>query len=264
MKTGFKIVFVVVMSILLLSSCISRKKLTYLQYSDNTQKYPSLVQETGSLSAPKAYEIQPYDNLYIRVLTPDPQWSALFNTMPIGAGGAVTEESAGLFGYPVDLSGYIEIPFVGNVKAEGKTLAELTVDLDSLFKGYVTDAAIMVRLVNNFISILGEVNAPGRYHLTKDRMNIFEALSLASDMSVYSNKQKIQLIRPSQYGPVVKEFSLSDRSILSSEYYYLMPNDIIYVMPLQGRAFQVNSIVWTMFFTALSSAFGIIALIRTL
>src|SRR5690606_12456645 len=110
----------------------------------------------------------------------------------------------------------------------------------------------------------GEVNAPGRYHLTKDRMNIFEALSLASDMSVYSNKQKIQLIRPSQYGPVVKEFSLSDRSILSSEYYYLMPNDIIYVMPLQGRAFQVNSIVWTMFFTALSSAFGIIALIRTL
>ena len=76
---------------------------------------------------------------------------------------------------------------------------------------------------------------PGRYLIYKDRINIFEALSLAGDMSVYSNRQKVQLIRPSPYGPIVKEFSLADRSILTSEFYYVMPNDIIYAIPMQGK-----------------------------
>ena len=56
--------------------------------------------------------------------------------------------------------------------------------------------------------------------------------------------RNVQLIRPSPYGPVIKEFSLADRSILSSELYYVMPNDILYVIPMQGRAFQVNSSVY--------------------
>ncbi len=176
----------------------------------------------------------------------------------------MTEESAALFGYTVDAAGDIEIPFVGKIKVVDKTLAEIKNDLDSIFKNYVTDAAITVRLVNNYVSVIGEVTVPGRYRLTKDRLNIFEVLSLASDLTAYSNRQKIQLIRPSSYGPVVKEFSLTDRSILSSEFYYLMPNDIIYAMPVRGRSFQLNSSVWTLFLTTITSAFGIIALVRTL
>ncbi len=201
----------------------------------------------------------PYDNLYIRVITPDPQWSALFNTMPVGAGGAVTQESAGSIGYSVDVDGKIEIPFVGKIEVAGKTLSEIKVELDSIFKNYVTDAAITVRLVNNYVSIIGEVMRPGRYPLTKDRVNIFEALSMAGDMSEYSNRQKVQLIRPSPYGPVIKEFSLSDRSILSSELYYVMPNDIIYAIPMQGRTFQSNTSLYTLFLTTITTALVIIS-----
>ena len=164
---------------------------------------------------PAAYKIMPYDNLYIRVITPDPQWSALFN-IETGTTG-LTQESAGLSGYSVDIDGNIEIPYVGKVKVAGKTLSEVKVELDSIFKNYVTDAAITVKLVNNAVSIIGEVNAPGRYVIYKDRINIFEALSLAGDLNDFSNRQKVQLIRPSPYGPSIKEFSLSDRSILSSE-----------------------------------------------
>jgi polysaccharide biosynthesis/export protein len=244
MKTLHAIFMLSLLMIMILSSCVTRKELTYLQYSGTADNSGMPVRDSRIPVIPSAYKIMPYDNLYIRVLTPDPQWSVLFNSMPTGAGGAVTEESASLLGYPVDGNGNIEIPFVGKLEVAGKTLAEIKVELDSVFKKYVNDAAITVRLVNNYVSIIGEVNLPGRYPLTKDRINIFEALSMAGDMNLYGNRLKVQLIRPSPFGPVVKEFSLSDRSILTSEFYYVMPNDIIYAQPMKGRTFDINSSVF--------------------
>jgi polysaccharide biosynthesis/export protein len=250
--------------ILIMSSCVTNKQLTYLQYSDRYDQDDLSVSQSRISITPQAYKVMAYDNLYIRVVTPDPQWSSLFNIMPVGQGGTVTEESASLFGYPVDIEGNIEIPFVGKVAVAGKTISEIKSDLDSIFKNYVTDASITVRLVNNFISIIGEVGAPGRYHLSKDRINIFEALSMARDLSTLSDRQRVQLIRPSPYGPITKEFSLLDRSILSSELYYVMPNDIIYAMPSNRRSLQVNSSVWTLFLTTITSALGVLAFFRTL
>lgn len=194
---------------------------------------------------PSVYKLIPYDVLFIRVITPDPQWSAIFN---VGSGetNSLTGESATLLGYPVDDNGDIEIPYVGKVEVGGKTLAETKIKLDSIFKNYLNDAAITVRLVDNYLSIIGEVRDPGRYPITKDRLNIFEAISLAGDMADFSDRQKVQLIRPSKYGPIVKEISLNDRSVLTSEFFYVMPNDIIYVPPLKGRTFQTNSQVWSL------------------
>lgn len=250
--------------LIIMNSCVSLKDLTYLQYSSKSDGYYDSAGEMRNSITPAAYKIMPYDNLFIRVITPDPQWSSLFNIMPVGAGGAVTEESAALFGYSVDSEGNIEIPFVGKIDVGGKTLSEIKMELDTIFKNYVTDASISVRLVNNYLSIIGEVNSPGRYPLTKDRLNVFEALSMAGDLSVYGNRQEILLIRQSPYGPIVKEFSLHDRSILSSELYYVMPNDILYAKPQHGRSFEINTSVWTLFLTTLTSTLGIIAFFRTL
>lgn len=261
---NYSIVLISLSVILSFTSCVSRKKLTYLMYSDKSAKYDATLVDSRPLVTPSTYKIMPYDNLFIRVITPDPQWSALFNIMPVGAGGAVTEESAALFGYPVDGEGNIEIPFVGRVEVTGKTLSEIKNELDIVFKNYLSDASISVRLVNNYISLLGEVNAPGRYPITKERLNIFEALAMAGDLSEYSNRQKVQLIRPSPYGPVIKEFSLGDRSILSSEFYYVMPNDVIYTMPIQGRAFQHNSTIYTIFLSTISTALVIWSYFQTL
>ncbi|MFZ2340214.1 MAG: polysaccharide biosynthesis/export family protein [Bacteroidales bacterium] len=250
--------------IMILGSCVTRGKMTYLQYSGTSAHDDLRIEDNRISVTPSEYKILPYDNLYIRVITPDPQWSVLFNTMPVGAGGAVTEESAGLFGYSVDTEGQIEIPFVGKVEVGGKTLSEIKMSLDTLFLQYLTDAAITIRLVNNYVSVIGEVRMPGRYILTKDRVTIFEAIAMAGDIENFGNRQRIQLIRPSPYGPVVKEFSLADRSILSSEFYYVMPNDVIYTMPMNGRAFQVNSSFWSLFLSTLTSALGVIAFFRTL
>jgi polysaccharide export outer membrane protein len=264
MRHPHSLILILLSAILISGSCISRKKLTYLQYSDESAGYGVHGEEAKTSVTPSAYKIMPFDNLYIRVLTPDPQWSELFNTMPVGLGGTVTEESVSLFGYPVDEAGQIEIPFVGKISVGGKTTSEIKSDLETEFGNYLTDYAITVRLVNNFVSILGEVNSPGRYRLTKERVNIFEALAMASDMSTFSNRQKVQLIRPSPYGPVIREFSLSDRSILSSDLYYVLPNDLIYVMPIQGRSFQVNTSVYSLFFSAISTALVVFGFARTL
>lgn len=254
MKIQNSILLISLSLLLILSSCITRKKLTYLQYSGISGNSDLSVRDQRNSVTPYAYKIMAYDNLFIRVITPDPQWSVLFNSSPIGQGGALTEESAALVGYPVDINGNIEIPFVGNVEVGGKTISEIKINLDSIFKRYVNDAAITVRLVNNYISIIGEVRTPGRYPINKDLLNIFEALSEAGDIDLYGNRQKVQLIRPSPYGPVIKEFSLADRSILASEFYFLIPNDIIYVPPMKGKGFQTNAAVYTLFLTSITTA----------
>jgi polysaccharide export outer membrane protein len=261
----FKLSFFLLSGLIILTgSCVSRKKLTYLQYAESFEAIPSSISDKSTSVTPAAYKVMPYDNLFIRVVTPDPQWSELFNPMSGGTGGTINQESAGLLGYPVDVNGEIEIPYVGKIEAAGKTLSELKSELEGTFKKYVNDAAITVRLVNNAISIIGEVQAPGRYPLMKDRVNVFEAISMAGDLTVFSKRQEIQLIRPSSYGPVVKEFSLTDRSILSSEFYYVMPNDIIYAKPSQSRIFVTNTAVYSLFLSTITTALVIIGFFRTI
>ena len=162
-------------------SCVSRRKLTYLQYSDQSAEH-GMEQKLRTSVTPAIYKVMPNDYLFIRVITPDPQWSALFNTQT-GEGG-VTQESASLSSYPVDIYGDIEIPYVGKVRVSGKTLSEIKTDLDYVFKNYVTDAAITVRLVENNLTIIGEVNAPGRYPIIKENLTIFDAIAMAGDLSV--------------------------------------------------------------------------------
>lgn len=262
MKISLCLRIVSISALVVLSSCVSKRQLTYLKFSD---KASSEIQATGegmTSVTPAAYKLMPHDNLFIRVVTPDPQWSSLFNVMPVGAGGSVTEESARLYGYPVDDNGFIEIPFVGKVMVAGKTLAEIKTELDVIFKNYVTDASITIRLVNNYISVIGEVSIPGQYPITKDRLTILEAISLAGDLTVYGDRQKLLLIRPSPYGPMIKDISLSDRSILSSEYYYVMPNDIIYAQPVKGRPFQVNSSIYSLFLTTITTVLVLVEFFR--
>jgi len=235
------------------SSCVTHRKLTYLQFGSNSITSLKTLGDTIKTVTPSSYKVMPYDNLYIRVITPDPQWSQMFNPMPVGEGGGLTVESAALLGYPVDADGFIELPFAGKLEVAGQTLSEIKTKLDSTFNNYVTDAAIAVRMVDNYVSILGEVRLPGRYPITKDRINIFEAISMAGDMTDFGNRHKIQLIRPSRYGPTIKELSLTDRSIITSEYYYIRPNDVIYAPPMKGKFFGMNTFPYMMLLSTITS-----------
>jgi len=178
----------------------------------------------------------------------------MFNSLPVNSNGInVTELSADLISYTVNGSGTIRLPYVGIIEVEGKSLAEVTEDLDKALKGYISDAAVTVKLVNNYVSLLGEVKNPGKYPIYKDRLNIFQALAMGGDLDDFSNRQKVQIIRQVSNGQVIKEFCLTDRSIMTSEFFYVMPNDVIYAMPIKGRFFKMNEFPYTVILSAITT-----------
>jgi polysaccharide biosynthesis/export protein len=229
------------------SSCVTNKKLTYLQYTEPPGDTTLSVQ-------PSDYKVQPFDNLFIKVVTPDPQWSDMFNTFKAStSGSSFTEQSADLISYAVDSEGNIELPYAGIFFVSGKTFKMVKTELEVVLKSYVTDASVTVKLINNYVNIIGEVNKPGRYPIYKDRLNIFQALAMAGDLGDFSNRQKVQIIRQIPGGNITKEFSLTDRNILSSEYFCVMPNDVIYAKPMEGRFFKMNEFPYGIVLSAITT-----------
>jgi polysaccharide export outer membrane protein len=234
MKLNHIIISILTVAFILLSSCVTNKKLTYLQSEGVREEFIAIT--------PATYIIQPYDNLFIRVVTPDPKLAEMFNTMPAAVSSiSVNELSADMLSYTVDDDGAIELPYAGRFMVAGKTLKMVKTELDIALKSYIADAVVTVKMVNNYVSIIGEVQRPGKYPIYKDRLNIFQALAMAGDLDKYSNRQKLQIIRQTPDGNTVKEFSLKDRSIIGSQFFYVMPNDVIYAPPMKGRFFQMDA-----------------------
>lgn len=227
-------------------SCITNKKLTYLQSEGQRDEFIAITPDT--------YKIQPYDNLFIRVVTPDPQWSNMFNTMVVtNSSYGMSELSADMLSYSVSDDGTIELPYAGKFKVAGKTLNEVKIELDKALKSYITDAVVTVKMVNNYVSIIGEVQRPGKYPIYKDRLNIFQALAMAGDLATYSNRQKLQIIRQTPDGNVVKEFSVRDRNLIGSQFFYVMPNDVIYAPPIKGRFFQMSAFPYSVILSTITT-----------
>ncbi len=247
MKPKYIIILILVAVSLLADSCVTHRKLTYLQSKGMPDDFiPSVT--------PATYKIQPYDNLFIRVITPDPKFSDMFNTMPVATYSiGVTEQSADLLSYPVDDEGFIQLPYAGKIMVAGKTLAMVTIEVEKVLKAYVADAAITVKMINNYVSLIGEVQRPGRYPIYKERMNIFQALAMAGDLIEYGNRQKIQVIRQTSNGNIIKEFSIRDRSIMESEFFYVMPNDVIYAQPMKGKFFQMNAFPYSVIISTITT-----------
>jgi polysaccharide export outer membrane protein len=245
-------VFAAFALIVAITSCVTTGKLTYLQLSAIQDTLRSFSDTIPSIT-PSTYKVLPNDNIYVRVVTPDPQWANMFNTLPESAGMNITPESAQLLSYPVEVDGTIELPYLGKFHVVGKTLSQVKTELEGALKNFISDAAVTVRLVNNYVSIVGEVRQPGRYPIYKDRLNIFEVLALAGDMSDYSNRQRVQVIRRSDKGNIIKEFTLLDRSILSSEFFYIMPNDVVYAQPMRGKFFNMITFPYAILLSSLTS-----------
>lgn len=251
--TAWFIVLLIAFSVL--SGCVTNKKTTLMQ------DYPESPY-SGEYTPPENYLIVPNDNLHVRVTTPDPRLSAIFNSTREGGAMAVNEESTRLSSYTVQPDGTVELPTIGPVDVGGKTLMEATETIKDVLTEYVTDADVIVKLVNSSISILGDVRLPGLYPMYRDRLNIFEALSMAGDVADFGNRYNIRIIRKTTDGSIVKEFDLTDKNIIDSEYYYIMPDDVIYVSPMKGKFFALNQFPYTVIFSSITAAISIIILIQ--
>ena len=243
---SFRTLIILVLVGILLNGCVTTKKTSYLQQYEDSPYSTEYV-------PPVDYLIQPNDNIYLSVATTDPRQSAMFNVMGETAMLTFDEASAQIYSYPVQIDGTIELPYIGLVEVVGKTLEEVKNIIEAELEDYVTDATVTVKLVNNSVTVLGEVVSPGMYPLYKERLNIYQALSLAGDVDVYGDRYTVSIIRSTTEGSIVKEFDLTDRNIIDSEFYYILPNDVVYVKPMKGKFFAMATFPFTLIFAAITT-----------
>lgn len=155
--------------------------------------------------------------------------------------------------YTVDPKGNIIFPFIGPVYVLGKTIDETTAIIENIMNEYLKEATIIVKLVNFNITFVGEVRRPGEYKIYQDKINIFEAISLAGDISDYGNRNEVKLMRTSEEGTRLHVLDLTSEDILESPYYYLKPNDIIYVVPLKGKQFAFSTFPYALLFSTITT-----------
>lgn len=241
----------IAMILLLFASCVPQKKIKYLQ----------TLQEQDTASAfinkrPLDYKIQPNDNLYIRIFSLDEKTFMFFNKQ----GGTASyndyanDASIYLNSYSVDRQGNIDFPIVGKVQVKDLTVEQVKNVLQAKVDEYLTETMVVVKMVNFNITILGEVYRPGQLKIYQDEINIFEALAMSGDLTDYANRKKIALVRQTTNGSKVIYLDLNQADIMSSEYFYMMPNDIIYASPLGIKQWGFAAFPYALVFSAISTA----------
>lgn len=230
--------------------CVPQKKIKYFQSiagKENINQFEF---------APRPdYKVKVGDNLYIKVQSLDEKTYKFFNYDDANRYGttAYTEASIYLSSYTVNDSGYIQFPFVGKIQVEGLTVEQIKYKLQDIIDQYLIETTVVVKLVNFKITILGEVKNPGTYLIYQEKINMFEALSKAGDLTVFSNKNKVVLVRQTQKGAELHRISLTHKDFLESPYFYLLPNDIIYVEPLRGKQFAFADFPYTLLFSTITT-----------
>jgi polysaccharide export outer membrane protein len=202
------------------------------------------------------YKIKPGDYLYVRVLTLDQKSNELFATIAGSAAANynmnITDQNLYLTSYYVNDSGYIDFPLFGKIEAGGLTINEIQQKLTKSVSEIIIGASVVVKLVMYNISILGEVKSPGKYPVYNNRINIFEALAMANDLTAYANRGKVQIIRTNGTKTNVAVFNLQNKEILTSPYYYLQPNDIVYVEPLKEKTWRYETFPYALALSTIS------------
>lgn len=255
-----------------LASCQSYKKVPYLQsYESLTDKNHEeiVINEVAPQDTLYDARIQPKDLLNVTINTTDPQAAAPFNlTMQtysnMAQGGTSTTAQPALQQYLVDNNGEIDFPVIGKLKVGGLTKNAAESLIREKLRPYLKETPIVtVRMPNYKISVIGEVGGPGTFTICNEKVNIFEALAMAGDMTIYGVRDNVKLIREDNDGKrEIISLNLNDRSILHSPYYYMQQNDILYVVPNKTKAKNAgvssSTTIWISVVTSLVSLASLI------
>ncbi len=241
-----KLCFVVLL-LVLASSCVPVNQLSYFNDIEELEK---------PVANPKTQKtILPFDRLYIRILSIDPQTREIF-TAPEEA--RYSSSSNALIGYLVDEGGNIEFPFVGKINVGSLTLSEAGTKIEQALGEYVANTTILVKFIDNQVSILGEVQDQGVYAFSQEKLNVYEALALGGGLTRYGNRKNIILIRQEGDRIMHHKLNLSDSKIASKDYYYILPNDVLVVEPLRSISTSYSNLTFTTLLSAVTTMIGVL------
>ena len=221
-----------ILLVALFTSCANPKYVAYIQNSDSIDYARSECLYDA--------KIMPKDILTITVNTVNPEASAPYNlvvstALNTGEGSQTIGTQRALQTYLVDNQGKIEYPVLGTLSVGGLTKSECESMIHDRLKPFMNAAenpVVTVRMANFKISVLGEVARPGMFTVGNEKINIFEALAKAGDLTIYGVRDKVKLIRENAKGrKEVFTLNLNDAEIINSPYYYRQQNDIVYVEP---------------------------------
>lgn len=218
----------------LFSSCISTQDLIYLQ-----KKNDENLDSTISVVESKPYRLQTNDILSITIKTTDLKLSAIFS--PTNKTGNTSKNESELYfeGFSVDDHGNIRIPILGEINVIGYTLEETRDKIEKqLLADYFNKEAnifVMVKLAGFRYTINGEITSPGSKILLQENVNIMEAIANSGDITITGNRKAVTIIRQSPTGVQMHDIDLTDLNVMKSPYYYLKPNDYVYIKPLKQK-----------------------------
>ncbi len=210
-------------SILVLSSCASRKEVVYFQ---DTGSFETLVDKNSF--TPK-FKVDDLVNIHVSTLSNEA--SVPFNLFRGASEGGIRAEQVD---YLIDKEGEIDFPVIGKIKISGLSSEELRVLLREKLSEYLKNPIINIRLRNFSVTVLGEVHRPGTYPVNGERITILEALGFAGDLTVKGVRDNVMVIRDFDGTKVYTRIDLTKKESLSSPVYYLTQNDVVYVEPNQS------------------------------
>jgi Periplasmic protein involved in polysaccharide export len=218
-------------SLIIFNSCAPVKNVVYFQNLQKDTTLHNIVNNNFEL------KIRQNDLLGINIISPDPLSTPLFNgvqgTSTASSVGNTSGASSG--GFLVDKKGNITVYKLGTIHVEGLTRAELKYRLEKDLAPYLKDAVVTIRFLSNRITLLGEVAKPGVVTMPNEQISLLEAIALSGDLTFTGRRDNILVIRETEAGKQFKRLNLSDNSIFYSPFYYLKPDDVVYVEPTKAK-----------------------------
>lgn len=228
----FNKIFSLTIVVLALSSCAAPTKIAYFQDLKEGAGY--------DVTKPEEIRIQPKDKLSIIVNSQDPRLMTLFNLAGV-SGGEASASGQGASGYTVDSEGNIDFPVLGKLQVSGMTREEVATYVKDELQDHdlLKEPIVIVEFMNLSVSVLGEVNTPGRYNIDKENLSVLDVLSQAGDLTIYGQRENVMVLRYEKGKQKVYNLDLcSAKKMYASPAFYLQQNDVIYVTPNDARRRQ--------------------------
>jgi polysaccharide biosynthesis/export protein len=230
--------------LLLAASCVPIRKTSYVQ-EDKSMRVQQ-VDNMYFIDEPVDDLIRSGDELYIKVSSADEGKTAFNETSQ----DRIYDPS--VISYTVDEEGYVKLPYINRIKLSGLTLVQASESMEEELSQYLYFPSVFVRYVNNKVTILGEVNNPGVYVFNYKSINILQAIGYAGDISVFGNRQKVLIVRDEGDYSSKYKVDLTSDVLLTSQYYMLKSNDIVYVEPLKSKKWGMEEFPYDLLFSLVS------------
>ncbi len=248
-------ILLLALSVLMQFSCSNTQEITIMRDLSGDRSIHELAPKE-----PTEYRIKPSDILYLKILTLDPEINEIFN--PSRTGNNNQTGTLQMYGSPVGLylngyvvanDGTVSVPIIGKVEMAGLTFIEAEDRLRARAEEYLKQPSVQVKFLNYKITVAGEVRNPDLLYNYEQNINIFEAISMADGITDYADLTNVLVVRKTNGTSHTYKVDATSRNIYTSEVFYLLPNDFLYIPPTNLKRTRDNTTVYSLILSAVST-----------